>query len=271
MKFLELITLSSLFDFALIGLLLYRIGLMIKGTRAMSIFLGILIFAILYSLTNLLGLKYSHYIFSYFFDHLILIVILLFQEEIRMTLADFGRKATSIRKTSSKSSHEIADSVSKVADQMAKEHIGGLIVIERNDKLKSLIETGSTLYSQIKPELIYSIFLPASPIHDGAIIISKGEIAAAGCILPLSKDANLNKRFGTRHRAAIATSQNYDCVVVIISEETGQINLSVDGKMNLNLSASELKQALVVLQSNEGKTKNLIQQINELYKKITKK
>lgn len=271
MKIPEFISIANLFDFALVGLLIYRVGLMIKGTRAMSIFLGIIILGTTYSLTKVLGLKYTYHILSYFFDHLIFIVILLFQEEIRLTLADVGRRASLFSNKRGKSLKEIAESIAQVTEQMAKEHIGGLIVIEREDRLKSIIDTGSGLYAQIKPELIYAIFLHGSPIHDGAIVISQGEIAAAGCILPLSKDTNLNKRYGTRHRAAIATSQAYDCIVVVVSEESGQVNLAVNGKLNTNLSANELKQALAVLQSKENTKENLIQQVTNVFKRLFKK
>lgn len=267
----EFISLAGLFDISLIGLLLYRVGLMIRGTRAMSIFLGLIILAMTYSISNVLGLKYTHQVLSYFFDHLILIVILLFQEEIRLTLADVGRRASLFSNKRVKSLKEISESIAQVTEQMAKENIGGLIVIEREDRLKNIIDTGSSLFAQVKPELIYAIFLPTSPIHDGAIVISQGEIAAAGCILPLSKDTNINKRYGTRHRAAIATSKAHDCVVVIVSEETGQVNLAVNGKLNTNLSPTELKEALSVLQSREPAKQNLIQQLATGIKKIFKK
>lgn len=271
MKITDFVSLAGAFDLCIIALLLWRLALMIKGTRAMSIFVGLIILGSTYSLSNLLGLKYTHQLLSYFFDNLIVIVILLFQEEIRLALADVGRRASMFSNNRGKSLKEISDAIAHVTEQMAKEHIGGLIVIEREDKLKNIINTGSHLYAQIKPELIYSIFLPASPIHDGAIVISKGEIAAAGCILPLSKDTNLNKRYGTRHRAAIGLTQATDSIVILVSEEAGQVHLVMNGKVNANLSAAELKEALAVLQAKEQTRQNLIQQLSDFTKKIFKR
>jgi diadenylate cyclase len=268
MKITEILSLSSVFDLCLIGLLLWRLGLMIKGTRAMSIFVGLIILGTTYTVSNVMGLKYTHKILSYFFDNVILIVILLFQEEIRLALADVGRRASIFSNNRVKSLKDMSEAIATVTEQMAKEHIGGLIVIEREDRLKNIIATGSQLYAQIKPELIYSIFLPNSPIHDGAIVIANGEITAAGCILPLSKDTNLNKKYGTRHRAAIGLTQATDAIVVLISEEAGQVHLVMNGKVNTNLSAMELKQALAVIQSKEQTKLNLIQQLSELVKKV---
>lgn len=275
MEIFSEISFNKVFDVLLIGVILYRIAFMIKGTRAMSVTIGLLILAILYSIIRFFNLTYTSSILSYFFNHLVIIVILLFQDEIRRFLADLGRQASSTgkkvtfsSKTKKKNVEEIAEAISDVAYQMGKERIGGLIIIEKDDKLKSIIETGSTLYSILRPELIYSIFLPSSPIHDGAVIISDGEIAAAGCFLPISREPGLNKKYGTRHRAAIATSQSYDCIVVVISEETGHINLSVNGKMNHNLSAEELKQSLIVLQSDESTSLNMIQHSVKIVKNI---
>lgn len=269
MHYLEMVSLSSVFDFCLIGVLLWRLGMMIRGSRAMSIFIGLIMLGLTYSLANALGLKYTQKLLSYFFDNVIIIVILLFQEEIRLALADVGRRASLFSNNKVKSLAEISEAIASVSAQMAKEHIGGLIVLEREDRLKNIINTGSILSAQVKPELIYSIFLPNGPIHDGAIVISGGELAAAGCILPLSKDTNLNKKYGTRHRAAIGLTQATDAVVVLISEEAGQVHLVMNGKVNANLSAIELRQSLAVLQSKELNPKpNLIQQLVSVIKKI---
>lgn len=271
MNLTEFLSLPRIFDLCLIGLLLWRVGLLIRGSRAMSIFIGLIILGVTYSLSHLLGLKYTQKILSYFFDNVILIVILLFQEEIRLALADVGRRASVFTNNRVKSLKEISESIAVVTEQMAKEHIGGLIVLEREDRLTNIINTGSHLYAQVRPELIYSIFLPAGPIHDGAIVISNGEIAAAGCILPLSKDTNLNKTYGTRHRAAIGLTQATDAVVVLVSEEAGQVHLVINGKVNTNLSSTELKQALSVLQDQELKPQNLIQQLSNYLKNLKPK
>lgn len=243
---------STILDFLIIGFLGWRVAWMIRGTRAMSIFIGLIVLAFTFLLSTILKLNFTHKALSYFFDHLILIVIILFQEEIRRTLADVGRRANLFTNRKSQSMKDIAEAVARVSTQMAKEQIGGLIVIEREDKLKNIMDTGSEINARVKPEVIYSFFLPGSPIHDGAIIISNGEIAAAGCLLPLSKDTNLNKRYGTRHRAAIGLTEETDALVILISEEMGIVNLVKNGKINSNLSENEIKQALLLLQDKSS-------------------
>lgn len=263
MNWFELSSISWIFDFLIISLILWRISLLVRGTRAISIFLGILIFAITYGVAKQLQLTMTATLLSFFFDHLIILVIILFQDEIRQTLADFGRKASLLSKT--QQFYTISDSLATVATQMAKEHIGGLIVLEKEDKLKSIISTGSQINSEIKSELIYSIFLPQSPIHDGAVIISNGKIAAAGCFLPLSKDTNINKRYGTRHRAAIGLTQNSDAIVILISEESGQVHLVSNGKVNTNLNFQELKEALSIFQQEQNKPETIFSHIKKFF------
>jgi diadenylate cyclase len=130
---------------------------------------------------------------------------------------------------------------------LARERVGALIVIERETGLKNFIDTGSKLDSRVKSELLYSIFLTSSPIHDGAVIITGGRIAAAGCFLPLSKDPNIDKRYGTRHRAALGLTEDSDAIVILVSEEAGEAHLVKNGKLTTNLSEQEIRQSLSAL------------------------
>src|SRR3954451_25139101 len=139
------------------------------------------------------------------------------------------------------------DDIARAATRLAKEQIGALIVIERETGLKNFIDTGSKLDSRVKAELLYSIFVQNSPIHDGAVIITSGRIAAAGCFLPLSKDPNIDKRYGTRHRAALGITEDSDSIVVLVSEEAGEAHLVKNGKITTNLSEQELRQSLAAL------------------------
>ena len=141
----------------------------------------------------------------------------------------------------------MVDDIARAAVRLAKEKIGALIVLERETGLKNYIDTGSRLDSRVKAELIYSIFVPVSPIHDGAVIITGGKIAAAGCFLPLSKDPNIDKRYGTRHRAALGLTEDSDAIVVLVSEEAGEAHLVKSGKITTNLNEQELRDSLAVL------------------------
>jgi diadenylate cyclase len=141
----------------------------------------------------------------------------------------------------------MVDEIARAATRLARERIGALIVIERETGLKNFIDTGSRLESRVKAELIYAIFIPSSPIHDGAVIITGGRLAAAGCFLPLSKDPNIDKRYGTRHRAALGLTEDSDAIVVLVSEEAGEAHLVKNGKITTNLNESELKQSLAAL------------------------
>jgi diadenylate cyclase len=141
----------------------------------------------------------------------------------------------------------MVDEIAKAATRLAQERIGALIVIERETGLKNFIDTGSKIDARVRSELIYSIFNTSSPIHDGACIVSNGRIAAAGCFLPLSKNPNIDKKLGTRHRAAIGLSEETDAIIILVSEEAGEAHLVRNGKITSNLSEEELKSSLAVL------------------------
>src|SRR3984957_2315560 len=188
----------------------------------------------------------THWLLSYFFDYLILIVIVLFQDDLRRALTHVGKNPF-ISGASAEEEREMVDEIARAATRLAKERIGALIVIERETGLKNFIDTGSKLDSRVKSELLYSIFLTSSPIHDGAVIITGGRIAAAGCFLPLSKDTNIDKRYGTRHRAALGLTEDTDAIVVLVSEEAGEAHLVKNGRITTNLNEQELRQSLAAL------------------------
>lgn len=207
---------------------------------------GLGIMAIAFFLSSALELFTTHWLLSHFFDYLVLIVIVLFQDDLRRALTNVGKNPF-FSSASSEAARANVDEIARAAERLAQEKIGGLIVLERETGLKNFIETGSKLDSQVRAELIYSIFVPTSPIHDGAMIITGGRIAAAGCFLPLSRDPNIDKRFGTRHRAALGITEDSDAIVVLISEEAGEVHLVKNGKIITNLNETELVQSLSAL------------------------
>jgi diadenylate cyclase len=236
----------DLLDVGIVALIVYRILLLIKGTRAMQMVTGLGILGIGFFTSSALGLFTTHWLLSYFFDYLILIVIVLFQDDLRRALTHVGKNPFfSARHVEEE--REMIDEIAKVAARLAKEKMGGLIVIERETGLKNFIDTGSRLDARVNAELIYSIFVEESPIHDGAVIITGGRIAAAGCFLPLSKESNIDKTYGTRHRAALGLTEDTDAIVVLVSEEAGEAHLVKSGKITLNLSEQELRNSLAVL------------------------
>lgn len=240
------VRLIDLLDIGIVALIVYRVLLLIKGTRAMQMLTGLGIMGVGFFLSTYFELFTAHWILSYFFDHLILIVIVLFQDDLRRALTHVGKNPF-FSSSSQEEEREMIEEISKAASRLAAERIGALIVLERETGLKNFIDTGSYLEAQIKSELLYSIFVPDSPIHDGAVIITGGRIAAAGCFLPLSTEPNIDKRYGTRHRAAIGLTEETDAIVVLISEEAGAVHLVKNGKITMNLSLQELKQSLIAL------------------------
>jgi diadenylate cyclase len=240
------IRLIDIVDVAIVGFIVYRILLLIKGTRAMQMVTGLGILGVGFFISSTFELFTTHWLLSYFFDYLILIVIVLFQDDLRRALTHVGKNPF-FSGASDVEEREMVDEIARAATRLAKEKIGALIVIERETGLKNFIDTGSQLDSKVNSELLYSIFLPASPIHDGAIIITEGRVSAAGCFLPLSKDPNIDKRYGTRHRAALGLTEDSDAIVVLVSEEAGEAHLVKNGKITTNLNEQELRQSLAAL------------------------
>ncbi|MBI3635885.1 MAG: TIGR00159 family protein [Candidatus Rokubacteria bacterium] len=233
-------------DIILVSYIVYRLLLLIKGTRAVQMLTGLGVLGLAFVASIRLELFTLHWLLSYFFDSLILIVIVLFQDDLRRALTHVGKNPF-FSSASAEEEREMVDEISKAATRMAKERTGALIVIERETGLKNFIDTGSKIDARVRSELIYSIFITSSPIHDGAVIVSNGRIAAAGCFLPLSKNPNIDKKLGTRHRAAIGLSEETDAIIILCSEEAGEAHLVRGGKMTQNLSEEELRSSLAVL------------------------
>lgn len=238
--------LSDLLDITIVAILVYRLVLLIKGTRAMQMLTGLGILGIGFFVSSTFELFTTHWVLSYFFDYLILIVIVLFQDDLRKALTNVGKNPF-FAVASAEEERVMIEEISRAAAQLAHDRIGALIVIERETGLKNFLDTGSKIEARVNSELLYSIFNASSPLHDGAVIITSGRISAAGCFLPLSKDPNIDKRYGTRHRAALGITEDTDAVVVLVSEEAGETHLVKNGRLMTNLSEDELFQSLTAL------------------------
>lgn len=242
---------SAIVDILIIAAIIYRLLLLIRGTRAMQMALGILFVG---GLTSTISMVYPlttlKWVMDKFYSSLLIIIVILFQEDIRRVLSRMGKK-TVFPSGESISSRQILDEITRATSALTSKKVGALIAIERNIILSRYVDIGILIDARISKELLVSIFHPTSPIHDGAVIIQQGRIAAAGCFLPLTRDDDVDPELGTRHRAAIGMSQETDAIVVVVSEEKQEISLVLDGKVSSNLSPKSLRSLLHQLLSQE--------------------
>ncbi len=226
-------------DVVIVAFMIYRLLLLIRGTRAVQMLFGVAFLSLGYFVSNIFGLYATHWVLSHFFDYLVIIVIVIFQDDIRRALARVGRNPFWL-KADDDQAESIAEEVARSATQLARDKKGALIVIERETGLKNFIDTGSLLDCRVRSEIISSIFLDRSPLHDGAVIIHRGRIAAAGCFLPLSKSQDIPAHYGTRHRAALGVTEDTDALVILVSETTAAVHLVYGGKIEFNLNERDL-------------------------------
>jgi len=234
----------AILDICLIAFLIYHLLILIRGTRAAQVFTGIIIMiGTFFVLSQLYPLTTFKWMMNKFYSSFIMIIVILFQEDIRNVLSKMGKKPI-FKGAEAFSSRQILDEVVRAASSLASDKTGALIVLERNILLNRYVDRGVTLDAQVSKELLVSVFHTSSPIHDGAVIVQEGRCAAAGCFLPLTRDENVDARFGTRNRAAIGITQETDAVVVLVSEEEGSVSLVVDGVAHRNLSTDLMRERL---------------------------
>ncbi|WP_018464310.1 diadenylate cyclase CdaA [Segatella paludivivens] len=246
---------KDIIDIFLVALILYYLYRLMKESRSLNIFIGVMVFVIVWLfVSQVLEMRLLGSILDKFVSVGVIAMIVLFQEEIRKFLYTLGAHQR-IRQfarlfTSSKSDKDIEATritimpIVMACMSMSKGKIGALIVIERGAPLDDIIDTGDVIDANINQRLIENIFFKNSPLHDGAMIISNKRITAAGCILPVSHNRDIPKELGLRHRAAMGISQESDAIAVVVSEETGRISVAVKGQFHLRLSAEELESIL---------------------------
>ncbi|MEM9557772.1 MAG: diadenylate cyclase CdaA [Acidobacteriota bacterium] len=245
---------QDLLDVLLVAVVLYNLLLLIRGTRAMQVVFGILILVVVYYGAQVFNLNALELTLDKFFLILPVAIIVLFQHEIRRALASFGRTPFWGR-SSPDVVVEMLNDIVLAATTLSDRRIGGLIVFERREGLRNWIENGVTLDAEVSADLLISLFHPETPTHDGAVIIQGDRIAAAGCFLPLTRNPELSRELGTRHRAAIGSTEESDAVAVIISEETGGLSITVGGHIERRLAPSALRTLLfkhLVSESDRG-------------------
>lgn len=241
-EILQNIRLADLADVLIITVLVYWLIDLIRGTRAVQMVYGLLAIGALYWLAQYFELYTLSWILSTFLSSAILIVVVLFQSDIRRALTQVGRWR--IFGGAGEERAEMVEEVARTATMLAARRIGALLVLEREVQLSEYLDAGTRLDAKVTRELLASIFLPQSPIHDGAVIIRGGRIVGAGCFLPLTANPGVSKALGSRHRAAIGITEDSDALVVVISEEEGQISLVQEGRMTRGIDAASLKETL---------------------------
>jgi len=236
---------ADLIDILLVTLLIYTLLTLLRGTRAMQMLWGILVLLGIYVLAGSFGLVTLSSILSHTLAVLPIAVIVLFQQEIRRMLTAFGPTTWFHFGTEQSETPVMINELALAVQALASKKIGALIAIERSDSLLQWAETGIPLDSLFSYDLLLNIFIPGTPLHDGAVIIRGERIMAASCFLPLTSSHELSSELGTRHRAAVGLSEESDAVVIVVSEETGTISLAVDRQLIRPLDETTLRHALI--------------------------
>jgi uncharacterized protein (TIGR00159 family) len=238
-------------DILLVAAGIYWLLLLIRGTRAIQILVGLIVLLALSLASELFQLAALGLILERFLESAVLIIVILFQNDIRRALARVGRGF--FPSFSAEQELQVVEEIVRAAGSLAQRRHGALIVLERESNLGDLIEAGQPIDAQISKELLTSIFQSASPLHDGAVVVQEGRVSSAGCILPLTLRTDLPEGLGTRHRAAVGITEETDALVVVVSEETAEISVVLGGEMLQGLDAPRLRVVLRDILGGERK------------------
>ncbi|MBX6352422.1 MAG: TIGR00159 family protein [Thermoflavifilum sp.] len=234
-------------DILIVAFVVYRGLLLIRGTRAVQLLKGVVVILVATMVSSMLHLQALNWLLNKIITIGLFAIPVVFQPELRRALEQLGRGgffSLSFGTSDAPDMLQVVAEVVKAAQVLAKNRIGALIVLERTTGLSEYIETGTAIEGLVSAELLIHTFIPGTPLHDGAVIIRGAHIVAAGCFLPLTDDTRLDKQLGTRHRAGIGVTEQSDAVAVIVSEETGQISVAVDGALRRNLGEHALRETL---------------------------
>ena len=244
MSFFQLNLTIDILDILIVAFLFYRLFLLVRGTRSAQMFVGLFLLITLSFIARWLDMNALNWILSSLKTVWVVAFVILFQPELRRALSVLGQNRIlgyfiKVEETGTMSE------IVKACHQLTQSGIGAIVVLEKDVGLRNYIETGTPIDARVTAELLVTVFTPSSPLHDGAVIIEKNRIVAAGCILPLSQNPRLAKSLGTRHRAGLGLSEETDAVVIIVSEETRTISLASGGKLKRKLDINTLRNDLV--------------------------
>ena len=253
---------SLVIDLVIVCFLAYKVFHMLKNTRAWQLLKGIIFLVLATFISKFLNLYILNYILSSVMTYGVFLLIVVFQPELRRGLEQIGStnrfsRLFGIDKDLEAKKKENIYRIAIAATELSKTKTGALIVIERDIRIQDIIATGIPMDAEISPQLLVNIFVPNTPLHDGAVVISENKIAAASCMLPLSDDKDIARELGTRHRAAIGISKESDAIVVVVSEETGKMSIAKDGTLIADVREDVLKKILIKNLITEPNIKNI--------------
>lgn len=235
--------LVAIADIVVVAYLIYRVLHLIRGTRAQQVLIGLALVGISFFASRYFGLRTLSWILDNFIGSFLLIVIVVFQHDIRRGLSRVGR-GPFLGGVAYGQGAYLVEELTRAAEALASDHIGAIIIVEREADLSELAETGIRVDARITTGLLTQIFTPAGPLHDGAVIIQQGRITAAAVFLPLTQNPRLDPSLGTRHRAAVGITEEFDAIAIVISEERGQISISEGGTLTRDLDPTMLRKVL---------------------------
>ena len=246
MEILRQLRWQDLVDIILMSIIIYRLLLIIKGTRAAQMLIGLGVLLLASLLSSYFELYTIEWLIQSFWAQIVIAIIIIFQPEIRRALAQMGETQFLHTLTSAEELKSLEEIV-RAAIALSNRKIGALIAIERDTSLKDFVEVGTPLDAKVSKEILLSLFHPTSPIHDGAVVIRGNRIVAAGCFLPITMSPEISRSLGTRHRAGLGLTEETDAVVIIISEETGEVSMAINGKLETHLDMGTLRNVLTDL------------------------
>jgi uncharacterized protein (TIGR00159 family) len=235
--------LLDLLDILLVAFVIYRLLLLLKGTLSSRIIIAFILLTLFSLISHYAGFRALNWIFDNLFGYTILILIIIFQHDIRRAIVSVRRNRLGDLPVRDEA-YEIVEILALAAEELAQKGIGALIIVQREMLLNNYIAVGTEIDAKVTGELLTSIFLPYSPIHDGAVIIQKGKLTKAGCFLPLTQNPAVSKSLGTRHRAAIGLTELVDAVALVVSEETRKISVVVGGRLTRDLNSVLLRKVM---------------------------
>src|SRR6476660_9831397 len=246
----------DLLDIAIVSILIYEFLKLIRGTRAVQMAVGSLLIILLFYLSRLAPLQTVNWMIRNMLVYVAFAAIVIFQSDIRRALAHFGQAPFFRYFNRQEAADETIEEIVVAATMLSSQKVGAIIAVEREIGLRNYIESGIPLDATLTYDLLVTIFHPGSALHDGAVIIQENRVAAAACFLPLTVNPRVSRELGTRHRAAIGLTEENDAVAVVVSEETGQIALAIDGRIERGLTSDALRErlrALVTLRRSKGR------------------
>lgn len=252
-NYIKILRVSDVIDILIVAIAIYLLLMNLKGTRAIQLLKGIAVALAVYLLSDILKLTTVKYILGQIFTIATFAICVIFQPELRNLLEKVGRLKLgnfidlAFDTSNNEEPDEIIEKIAEAASDLSETKTGALIVIERGTRLGEYMNSGTMIDAVVSTELLKNIFVPNTPLHDGAVIIRGGKIITAGCVLPLTANTNLSSELGTRHRAALGLSETSDAVIVVVSEETGKISIALKGALTRNLNKISLKRALTKL------------------------